>query len=177
MRRLIVFLVLGTAIASSAQDPSQFDTPEWKTYDLKQDTLRKQGASVLAAEYAREKRGEAVICKDSQSTAAQNECLGHEFDTTQSNYEAYARAVRGLLRLKMPKDPRDNLPEASVDRGKEFDRAEMAWNRYRDTQCQTSSDQYFDGTIQPSVFLGCKIDLTRGHMRELENIYQDELWH
>jgi uncharacterized protein YecT (DUF1311 family) len=175
MRSLMVFLVLGIAIASSAQSSSQFDTPEWKIYDVKQDTLRKQGAFVLAAEYTREKQNEAGICKGSQSTAAQNECLGHEFDTTQSNYETFARAIRGLLSLKIPKDPKDNFPEPSLNRGKEFDRAEMAWNRYRDAQCRTSSDQYFGGTIQPSIFLGCKIDLTRGHMHELEGIYHENL--
>jgi len=96
--------------------------------------------------------------------------------TTQGNYEAYVRAIGGILRLQPsgsePANPKDTPPDV----GKEFDVAEAHWLAYRKAQCSTLYDYYIGGTMRGLAYGGCVQELTRRHMHELASIYGD-LWH
>jgi uncharacterized protein YecT (DUF1311 family) len=171
MRGFIFLLGAGTCVV--AQSQHREERPEWKAFYARQKTFRIRGAAALAKEYAREKVGD---CPDAKSTFAINECLSREIGTTQKNYEDYVRAIGGLLRLDVPDGATRETSAQVPNMGKEFDETELAWNNYRTAQCQTASDQYFGGTMRPSAFLGCRLNVTRRHMHELESLYGD-LWY
>jgi uncharacterized protein YecT (DUF1311 family) len=173
MRGFILCLLLGGSTCVIAQNERTEQRPEWKAFYTKQNTFRTRGTVALTAEYAREKTGD---CNDAKSTVDINECLSREIGKTQKNYEAYVRAIGGLLRLSEPGEPTNGAADQAPDMGKEFDQAELAWSSYRETQCRTASDQYFGGTMRPGAFLSCKQEVTRRHMHELESLYED-LWH
>jgi uncharacterized protein YecT (DUF1311 family) len=140
-------------------------SPEWKAYYERQKTLQDQATAALTVAFAREKSGD---CTHTNNTIEINDCLATETAATQKNYEDYLNAMSALFRLKTP-GPAD--PASAPDVAKEFDQAESQWSTYRDSQCRASSDRYFGGTIAPSAFLTCKLDLTRRHLHELENLY------
>ena len=162
MRGLAVVLVLGVGVFAWAQQSN----PKWKEFGAKQDALRAQGAAALATEYAREKAGD---CPDAVSTLEVRLCMSREVGITEKNYEAYAGAISGTLHLREPGDEKE--PVKTPDVGQEFDRAEAAWRNYRDAQCRAAGDQYFGGSIAPSIFLYCEQDTTRGHLHEVEKVY------
>ena len=166
MHRILLCLLLGIGVSAPAQPiaTSQM-SPEWKAFYERQKTLRDQATAALTVEYAREKSSD---CAHANTTLDINQCLATETATTQKSYEDYLNAMSALLRLKTP-GPAD--PASTPDVAKEFDQAESQWSTYRDSQCQASSDRYFGGSIAPSAFLSCKLDLTRRHLHELENLY------
>src|ERR1700733_4531345 len=166
MHRILLCLLLGAGIFAPAQPITNNQmSPEWKSFYERQKTLRDQATAALTVEYAREKSSD---CAHANTTLDINQCLSTETATTQKSYEDYLNAMSALLRLKTP-GPAD--PASTPDVAKEFDQAESQWSTYRDSQCQASSDRYFGGSIAPSAFLGCKLDLTRRHLHELENLY------
>ena len=166
MHRILLCLLLGIGVSAPAQPiaTSQM-SPEWKAFYERQKTLRDQATAALTVEYAREKSSD---CAHANTTLDINQCLATETATTQKSYEDYLNAMSALLRLKTP-GPAE--PASTPDVAKEFDQAESQWSTYRDSQCQASSDRYFGGSIAPSAFLSCKLDLTRRHLHELENLY------
>jgi uncharacterized protein YecT (DUF1311 family) len=166
MHRILLCLLLGTGISAPAQPITYSQmSPEWKAFYERQKTLRDQATAALTVASAREKSGD---CTHANTTLDINDCLATETAATQKNYEDYLNAMGALLRLKTP-GPAD--PASTPDVAKEFDQAESQWSTYRESQCRASSDRYFGGSIAPSAFLSCKLDLTRRHLHELENLY------
>lgn|ERR1700685_1236929 len=49
--------------------------------------------------------------------------------------------------------------------------AELAWERYRNLQCDAAEQQYEGGMISPSVRAGCAKTLTGERMAELKKTY------
>ena len=168
--RSICCLFFCAAACAVAQTKGQSPNgAAWETFYSKQANFRERGSKALEAENAREK---SESCGKSQSTLEANKCLALEWEITEKNYKEYAIAIGGLLRLDAP----DNTePVQPPSLGKRFDQAELLWNRYKEAQCDVSSDQYFGGSIRPSIFLTCKQELTRRHMHELEDLYKG-LW-
>ncbi|HEY6414429.1 MAG TPA: lysozyme inhibitor LprI family protein [Edaphobacter sp.] len=168
VRALLVCSSLCLPIWATPQNNSRpAASPALKAYQAKQTSLQRRGAKALSAEYAREK---APSCENATDSNSKTSCVGTEFQITDRNYEAYAKAIAELLRLRDPEDPDSAM---YPDRGKEFDRSERLWIQYREVQCQTFGDGFYGGSIQPLEILGCKQDLTRSHMRELANLYKD----
>ena len=166
MHRILLCLLLGIGISALAPSIAIGQmSPEWKAFYERQKTLRDQVTAALTIEYAREKSGD---CTHANTTLDINQCLATETATTQKSYEDYLNAMSALLRLKTP-GPAE--PASTPDVAKEFDQAESQWSTYRDSQCRASSDRYFGGSLAPSTFLNCKLDLTRRHLHELENLY------
>lgn len=172
MRATLLFLLLlipSSCVAQVEEHPRL--SPEWKAFYAKQDEYRSHGKAALQAEYDREKTGD---CPKAMTTYEINACLGAENDRTQANYLAYVRALGGLLRLSAPGSRSAGNPEPP-NVGKELDTAEATWVTYRESQCKAGSDQYFGGTMMTGAYLGCRLNLTRRHMHELESLYSD-LW-
>jgi uncharacterized protein YecT (DUF1311 family) len=171
--RSIVYLLLCVPIYAIAQNNSHQQRPEWKAFYDKQATFRTRGTQALTAEYASEK---TESCPNARNGVEMGECLKREVSTTQRNYEAYARAIGGLLRLSAPGEASATTSIQTPDMGKEFDLAELAWSKYRDAQCRAVADQYFGGDMAGGAYLSCKQEIARRHMHELESLYGD-LWH
>jgi uncharacterized protein YecT (DUF1311 family) len=170
MRNILFCFLLGlSSLALSQSNGNPPESLQSKAYTKKQNVLRARGSEALAAEYAREK---TFPCKEEESSNGKDECLGRDLQVTQKNYDSYAKAIGDLLRLRDPDDPDSST---YPDRGKELDRAELLWSRYREAQCQAFSDGFYGGSIRPLESLGCSQDLTRTHMHELERLYSD-LW-
>jgi len=159
------------ACAQATHHPEQ--NPDLKAYYAKLDIFRSRGTAALGAESAREKAGD---CPNAMNTYDINMCLTAEMKTTQSNYEAYVRAIGGILRVPAPDSEATNPKDTPPDVGKEFDVAEAHWIAYRKAQCSALYDYYIDGTIRGPAYGGCMQELTRRHMHELAGIYAD-LWH
>lgn len=174
MRVSILCLSLCIPVCAIAQGNEHTLSPEWKTYLAEKGALRASGTTALTAEYSREKTRE---CPDAKNNAQNNLCQSAETEKTQKNYEEYVRAIGGLLRLSPPGvRALDASSTPAPDVAKEFDTAESAWSLYREDQCKALSDQYYEGTMSPGAYLGCKQELTQRHMHELEWLYGD-LWH
>ena len=166
MRPIILCLALSIpsiCVAQNATNPQQ--TPTQRAFFVKQETYRTTGTAVLSAEHARE---EVQACPSGLDPDSINLCLDSEFKITQKNYQSYIKALSGLLRLGSPDIP--NLPGTA----KEFEKAELSWTAYRDTQCRTASNVR-PGAIQGYLYLTCEQNLTRSHMVEIANLYAD-LW-
>lgn len=53
--------------------------------------------------------------------------------------------------------------------------AERAWIRFRDAQADFQADRVVrGGSLAPMIYSGVRAELTRTHLRELEQIWKDE---
>lgn len=147
--------------AQTAASPQR--TPAQDAFFTKQATLRAAGASALKAESAREI---VLQCSSELDIRSINTCMDHEFKLTQKNYQAYIHALSGLLQLGTTPDI-PNPPGI----GKEFDKTELRWTAYRDSQCRIVGN----GALYGQVYSSCEQNLTRSHMDEIAHLYAD-LW-
>ncbi len=160
------------AIPMPAQSPDHAETrPAWKAFYSQHDAFRKQGAETFRAEMAREATGD---CGNASNMADINMCLSREVAATQQNYRDYVAAIGGLLRLHAPGVNIVSTRE-KPGAGAELDAAESTWLIYRQAECKAAQDQYARGTVMPSAFMTCQLQLTRRHMRELQSVYSN-LW-
>ena len=134
--------------------------------EAKQKAFQSRGASALAAETARGKRGDCVNARD---TMQSNACLTREMGITDANYKSYVLALGGLLRLSVDE------PAAAADLGRKFDTAEAHWQDYRKSQCDTLYQYFIQGTIRGIAYGNCMQTLQRQHMHDLATIYSDVL--
>jgi len=170
MRATLLCLGISISACCFAQNPSDPQkTPKRKTLHANQNVLRERGSAALHSEYARETAGRMNECPNANEMLSINKCMDEEFATTQKNYLAYVRSIGGLLRLEDP----EFLNRSAI--AKNFDKAELNWTVYRDTQCRAY--QNLDpGSIQISNYVDCEISLTRAHLHELESLYKKDLW-
>jgi uncharacterized protein YecT (DUF1311 family) len=52
-------------------------------------------------------------------------------------------------------------------------KAQEAWQRYRDANCEASAAVYSGGTMAPAELVGCKLRLTKERLAELKRIYEE----
>jgi uncharacterized protein YecT (DUF1311 family) len=130
---------------------------------------REQGTEALAREQARIK---ANLCADAEKggNARIAQCLTDEAKVTEQDYLAYIRAIGGLRRL--PAKPEKGRSPQKLP----FDRAEEAWQTYRDRSCTSMATQWDGGDQAPVAYSNCRLKLTWNHMNELADLYSD-LWH
>ncbi|UWZ86500.1 hypothetical protein [Occallatibacter riparius] len=129
-----------------------------------QTKLRAQGTEALERERARAK---VELCEKAfpGGNAAIGECLTAEGKITESNYLAYARAIRGMLLLG----------EAPSAKKLPFDVGEELWHQYREQSCKSMSTQW-ERSQAAVAYSDCRMKLTWNHMIELADLYRD-LWH
>jgi uncharacterized protein YecT (DUF1311 family) len=167
--------------------PKKILTPEQKVYQqqrkeymAKRQSLQAQAKEVFDAETAREKAGD---CPDAKTTYDFNICYGKQTATTDQNLKSYEGIIRELLAPgpRMPDQADSNMPGIAgpvltpQQFLEEFDRVEQSWRQYRETACKAAFHQFDGGTGGPSFEMECELSLTRGHMRELEMIYGEDL--
>jgi len=191
-RMLIVILCAGFVLPSlllgqqELADPKGV-TPEqeaYRQYRAKYRSLQAQAKQVFDAEIAREKAGECLAVKTDYDF---NVCYGKELTITNQNLKSYESFILELMAPppQMPGQPEvQTSPPANGIAGpaftsrefeQEFERVEQSWTHYREVACTAAFHQLEGGTGGPSFELECELKLARGHMRELNMIYGEEL--
>lgn len=138
-----------------------------KALEAKQNAFLDREEKALAAETAREKRGD---CKTQSDTPSVNACMTREMGITDANYKAFLLAVGGLLRAATPGEA-----AAAADVGHRFDVAEAQWATYRKSACDTVYQHYMAGTVRGFAYGSCMQTLERQHMHDLATIYSEML--
>jgi uncharacterized protein YecT (DUF1311 family) len=95
-------------------------------------------------------------CEDKKTTADRVECVG----------TALKKADAELNRVYQK-----TLKELPAEDGTRLRKAQRAWLAYRDTQCDAAQKRYAGGSIAPVVFAQCRLTLTQGRLREIEETY------
>ena len=95
-------------------------------------------------------------CDDAYTTPAIERCLTRVRNREDSLLRSTERRVRA------------RLDSTGVHR---FDSATVAWERYRETECQSVYDWYTPGTIAPIEYLTCQIALARERRANLHELY------
>jgi uncharacterized protein YecT (DUF1311 family) len=153
---------------------------QWKEYMAKRQSLQAQAKQVFDTEMAREK---ASDCPEAKTTYDFNICYGDQVATTDQNLKSYEGIIRELMasQPQMPGEPTTEMhgpggPSLTPKQiAEEFDRVEQDWRQYREKACTAAFHQFDGGTAGPSFEMECKLKLTRGHMRELDMIYGEDL--
>lgn len=129
----------------------------------------KQGTEALARERARSK---ANLCAEAEKggNAGIAQCLTNEGKVTEQSYRAYIRAIGQLLRLPAKEKSAQSTQKLP------FERAEEAWQTYRDRSCTSVATQWDGGDQAPVAYSDCRPKLTWNRMNELADLYSD-LWH
>jgi uncharacterized protein YecT (DUF1311 family) len=99
-------------------------------------------------------------CPNTNTTREASECLGNVLEHTRANFNIFYESLSALL------DPENR---------KFLNDAQTRWGLYRETSCDAICRFYRGGTIQPSEFIRCEIELTRSRMRDLDSIYNTVL--
>lgn len=146
----------------------------WKAFYAKQDLYRKRGSEAFKRELTRSREN---LCAEAESggQAAIGFCLEKQYKITIQDYREYVRAIGALLRI----EPSSNDATASTRSHPQrinFDKAEAAWQDYRELACRSMATQWAGGDQAPVAYINCKVTLTWNHMKELDSLYSD-LWH
>ena len=192
MRRAIlilgcVFGILSPGFGQQAPSgPKTVPTPEQpalpqqaKQAGADRGNLRNEGQQAFDAEMAQEKAGD---CPDAHSTYAFNLCYEKILAATDQHLKTYAEMIRDLLSRRgsdlnaQPAPPGPNGPLTSAQLVAEFDHLEQVWRPYLEAACTAAFHQFGGGAGGPSSAMECSLRLTRGHMRDLDNVY-DGLLH
>jgi len=182
-QRFTIATVLTLALAAlsgtvEGQTPDKQAAQEkWKAFYAQVVRLQKDAAAAFNREMDRDK---ADPCRQAVSTRDSEECLGKENNAAAANYKAYFEALHALLALTPGGgENRTTGPTGvsltSKEVVEEFDGAEAAWQKYRQTQCMAAFDLYKGGTAAVPQASFCDLMLVRSHMRELERIYSVRL--
>ncbi len=110
-------------------------------------------------------------CGDAITLVDRNECLNDMRVETYKNYTQFFDALREALIQSSPNDANALA----------LDGTEVVWEKYRVTACDAMVRVYDLGTIkhpgssEPNSQTRCLIQLTRGRMRDLKELYEPTL--
>ena len=192
--RICVLLLLSILASSlGGQEvttrPKKVLSPEQQAFQAKLpsyyatlDKLRSTAKQALDAELAREKAGD---CLNAQSTYEFNVCFGDALAATEKNFKTYEGALRDLAELQFPTMEGDSRNAAGAGGPVEeteqsvasFKHMEDLWQAYLDAAARIAFGNFGGGTGGPSFELQTRIRLIRGHMRELDTLYDMRLHH
>lgn len=97
-------------------------------------------------------------CSDAATQAEMNICAGKEYKT------ADAALNRVYQQLVAKLEPEEKVQLKGV---------QIAWLKYRDTNCEFVADQYKGGSIRPMIYGLCMADVTRNRTSELKAQIED----
>ncbi len=96
-----------------------------------------------------------IDCKKATTQLEMNHCAHKSFKAA----DAELNQVYRQLRSKYKDTPQDRQ---LVD-------AQLAWLKFRDTDCKFSADRFKGGSIAPLIYSGCQEELTKERIRSLKN--------
>ncbi len=132
------------------------------------DLLRRQANGILDREMQRAKDGD---CDSAATNAAINQCLTQRVAITDLNLKTYENALRGLLALEPGSNGQTASSAPQVSRTQEFDQMEREWRAYLNAATTAASNQLDEGSGAASTGMLTRLQLVRGHMKELDTIY------
>ncbi len=118
--------------------------------------------------HAEEALDKSHACDKADSTVAMEQCLQGLLAKAETNYVGFVRAL-GLILRETDEGKRSTAPVQRIP----LDEAETAWKNYRDKECGAVFSSYEGSTLKPVMELGCDLQLTIGHVRELHSLYSD----
>lgn len=100
----------------------------------------------------------AANCKIAKTQREIEQCMAKELAAVQAEldrtYASYLASLTGEDRSRLEK-------------------AQRAWERYRDLNCDAASGMYGVGTMAATEFAACKLKLTSERLEELKRIYAE----
>ncbi len=186
------FIVLGCVLGilrsgfgqEAPPETKKAPTPEMQAFrqqrqqfEAERQRLQAKANQAFGSEMALEKAGD---CTDAGSGYDYRVCYRKVLETADQSLATYVGAIRDMLSLRAPDVPGlparypgpDGMPTTSEENVIEFDRLEQAWRPYREAACTAHHHQYGGGTGGPIAELICRVRLTRGHMKDLDGIYE-----
>jgi uncharacterized protein YecT (DUF1311 family) len=109
-------------------------------------------------------------CPSSTTQAEITQCMDQLAAKAQADLTVLYRKLQGLMRTKIAKEenPLKSFQETALAKLKT---AQLAWNRYRDVECDAREQQFEGGSIAPSVRSGCVKELSESRTEELRKTY------
>lgn len=112
-------------------------------------------ALVVSPSLAQDEGFKNIDCKKAKTQLEMNYCGYQDFKAA----DAELNRVYQQLRSKYKGSPQDRQ---LVD-------AQLAWIKFRDTDCKFSADRFKGGSIAPLIYSGCQSGLTKERTRSLKN--------
>lgn len=159
--------VSGQRKKSAATQP-QTNTIQNAQAQAQRDLLRRQANGIFDREMQRAKDGD---CDTAATSAAIDQCLTQRVAITDLNLKTYETAIRGLLALEPKSSAQTPSSGSAVSLTQEFDQMEREWHAYLATASTAAAHQFGEGTGGPAAGMITHLQIVRGHMKELDNIY------
>lgn len=109
-------------------------------------------------------------CSSTTTDMARTNCWLDLATQANARLAAYYQKVQKAIKThtaRQPADFRGNDERALAN----LRAAQLAWSRYRDSQCAAAEQRYEGGTIAPSIRAGCERDLAEQRIEELHQTY------
>ncbi len=97
-------------------------------------------------------------CGDAKNTIEINGCLSGVAEKTESNFRAFYESLRSLL-------------NPGSEAAQQLDSSQAQWEKYSTSACDAVDNFYRSGTIRIAAVTGCRIQLTRSRMQDLNALY------
>jgi len=97
-------------------------------------------------------------CENALTTPEVNRCLARDADAAEATMTTYLEASRERL-------------ETQTEALAGLDKAQAAWENYRDTHCSAIYSYWQSGTIRGAMFTGCRINLAQERTHALWRSY------
>ncbi|MEH2242001.1 lysozyme inhibitor LprI family protein [Nostoc sp.] len=98
-------------------------------------------------------------CNNAQTQAAINECTGL----------SYQNADKKLNRVYQ-----QLLPTLESSRKQKLIAAQVAWIKFRDTNCEFERSRYQGGSIAPTIYFGCLENITKLRTQQLQEYLKSD---
>lgn len=110
----------------------------------------------------------ALNCADPQAQVEMNLCAGRAFERADAdlNREYREHVSRARAADAEPGRTGPGRHQALLE-------SQRAWLRYRDTECERMTLQYWGGSIAPLIHATCRTDLTRARIAQLRDGIED----
>jgi len=113
---------------------------------------------IICATILSQNQEKQAPCADAQSQAEMNMCWGKEYKAADA---------------KMNKTYQDFMSKLDESEKMQLKNAQLAWLKYRDTNCDFVADQYKGGTMRPMIAAICLADVTNARVNELKSQIKD----
>jgi uncharacterized protein YecT (DUF1311 family) len=97
-------------------------------------------------------------CADAQSQGEMNICWGKEYKAADARLNTVYR---------------DFMTKLNEEESTQLKNAQLAWLKYRDTNCEFVADQFKGGSMRPMIVAMCLADVTNARVNELKSQMKD----
>lgn len=97
-------------------------------------------------------------CADAQSQAEMNMCWGKQYKAADARLNTVYR---------------DFMTKLTEEESTQLKNAQLAWLKYRDTNCEFVADQFKGGSMRPMIVAMCLADVTNARVSELKSQMKD----